>query len=107
MKRRIILTRYTADLVLTFPQSLLRPPGSMDAMDGAGAPSEQTQGDLSGNQNPIVAQPKFTSPAARGQVGGVAPTSGGGVGSLTEIDHDFNILANYFAEELQYGESVR
>lgn len=75
----------------------------MNDKDGPGGTSKP-QDDAPGINPQNFGQFKFTNPGGRGQTGALAGAAGCGLGPMTEIDFDFNILANYLAEEVQYGE---
>lgn len=74
-------------------------------MDGAGTTPKSSQGEIPVVDPQNCGQLKFTNMDGRGQAGGAA--GGGALGPTTEIDFDFNILANYLAEEVQLGKSDR
>lgn len=91
---------------------------------GSGTNSNPSQGEGPPVVNPQrFGQLKFTTLDGRGQaeagaaggaaVAGAASATGGvgsaagGLGAMAEIDFDFNILANYLAEEVQYSKLRR
>ena len=86
--------------------------GSASGGGGGGVTQQQQQEQQRLQQHHLLHQElKFTTVDGRGQQPAVAERVGGaaagsGAMAAAEIDFDFKILANYLAEEGQFGEKL-